>query len=91
MPIPAAEKPRYYHKGGKLYDNGVEFSEGEARRILKEYPQKIANNEKTAAALPAAAKVSAFANETLNRDMREIQQALVDRDTAKTIKLKGTP
>lgn len=83
-----AEQPRYYHKDGKLYDAGVELSEGEAKRMLTEYPKKIEANSKTAADFAPAAAVSKFANDTLQKDMREIQQALVDRDTAKTLKLQ---
>lgn len=84
----AAEKPRYYHKGGKLYDAGVELSEGEAHRMLAEYPKKIAKNAETAKNFAPAAKVSEFANATLEKDMSQIRQALADRDMAKTLKIK---
>lgn len=82
----ATAKPRYYAKDGKMFDAGVEIKQESVDRMLSTYPKKIEANTKSGADFPPAAKASALANEILNKDLREIRQMVVDRDTAQTLK-----
>lgn len=83
MPEKAAPKARYYHKGGKIYDAGVEISDGEIERMRREYPQKMERNKKVGDAEPMTRSISEFANKKLQQDLDEINAATAERDKGK--------
>ncbi len=88
-PKPTAKprQPRYYEKGGKIYDAGVEISPAEAENILKRNAVRRAKNEaevaKGASHDPMLATImrraQELANEGFDSDEAELRPILEKR------------
>lgn len=90
MPDPV-DKPRYYEKGGKLYDAGVEISEKEADSILERNAVRRAKNAASVKAGTAEdaekgavmSKFSDLANKGFDDDEKQLRPILERRRAAK--------